>query len=669
MTALADAPLTDRAAGLDLTQLNDAQLLAALSALPLHRQLALAQRLVAEVRDVVVEPSSIQRFESLNAHADDEQPLDWGTLWATGSSDGDDAPAAGSPCAAGAERVHPDESDDLPWLPSMVRVAEDLRRSADAVNSALAAHVDRSFSLRATRYERLGIPEKETDYTGAPAYLAELIGVSKSVARTRVKAGQHLLPRPLPGALAEVTDSAAPRYRHTGRAYTSGSVAPENAQRITTSLQEVVTYGRRCKVPQEKVNLAIASGDKFLAGQVSIGTAEEFRDLCATWVERTKALLDQDGVPPEENGKPPAHGLSYLGRNADGLHEWKMRLNDVLHELLASLTSAATNPRSLTVKERAQALDALFERYQAEVGLNGDDAPADSAADSSAAEPVAEPDVGNDETTGADSNTEPDAQSGTEDDGFRLEPGNVALDPLDPEFTPPDPWATPEQIRLNRPLREALQLEALMAAFYAGMQGLAREGNLPKNNGLLPRINAVIDYEELVRQVEGESPGSMPPPLRDRGTLFEATHTGPFSPTEILALSCDAQIIPTVMNPEKTVVLAQGRDHRLLPQAMKNALIARDGGCARPGCTAPASWCQGHHVKHWAKGGKTDLDNLVLLCPGCHRLVHHDKYSVEMVDGVAWFTPAIWLNPDPTPQRNSYHRPGNADLDPPPSWE
>lgn len=629
MTALTNEYLSD------LRQLSDAQWLEALTALPLHRQLALAQRVVAEVRDVIVEPSSIQRFERLDAHADGEQPLDWGTLWATGSFAHDDA-ADGGACAAGAVRVLPDPSDDRPWLPTVVRVAEDLRRSADAVNTALAAHVERSFTPRATRFERLGIPEKESDYSGAPAYLSDLIGVSKSAARTRVKSGQQLLPRPLPGALADVTDSAAPRYRHTGRAYTSGAVAPESAQRITTALQEVITYGRRCKVPLEKVHLAVASGDEFLAGQVGIGTAEEFRDLCSTWAERAKALLDEDGVPPEENGKPPTHGLSYLGRAADGMHEWKMRLNDVLHELLASLTSAATNPRSLTVMQRAEALDALFERYQAEVELKGE----------------AEPPVTTEEAD--------------DDDGsFRLVPGKVALDPLDPEFAPPDPWVAPDQIRLNRPLREALQLEALMAAFYAGMQSLARDGELPKNNGLLPRINAVVDYDELLRQVESEHPVTKPPPLRDRGTLFEAPHTGPFSPTEILALSCDALIIPTVMNPEKTVVLTQGRDHRLVPQAMKNVLIARDGGCARPGCTAPAAWCQGHHVKHWAKGGATDIDNLVLLCPGCHRLVHHGKYSVEMVNGVAWFTPAIWLSPDPTPQRNSYHRPGNSDLDPP----
>ncbi|MGO1181738.1 MAG: HNH endonuclease signature motif containing protein [Micrococcaceae bacterium] len=94
--------------------------------------------------------------------------------------------------------------------------------------------------------------------------------------------------------------------------------------------------------------------------------------------------------------------------------------------------------------------------------------------------------------------------------------------------------------------------------------------------------------------------------------------------------------------------------------------MARDGGCARPGCTAPASWSQGHHIRHWAEGGPTDLDNLVLLCPGCHRLVHQGKYTIEMVNAVPWFTPAFWLCPDPTPQRNRCHRPWDDDVAPPP---
>ena len=35
-----------------------------------------------------------------------------------------------------------------------------------------------------------------------------------------------------------------------------------------------------------------------------------------------------------------------------------------------------------------------------------------------------------------------------------------------------------------------------------------------------------------------------------------------------------------------------------------------------------------HHVKHWADGGETSLDNLILLCAHHHRLVHEEGWKV-----------------------------------------
>ena len=57
-------------------------------------------------------------------------------------------------------------------------------------------------------------------------------------------------------------------------------------------------------------------------------------------------------------------------------------------------------------------------------------------------------------------------------------------------------------------------------------------------------------------------------------------------------------------------------------------LSRRDRGCRFPGCTATQR-LHGHHVKHWANGGETSLDNLVLLCPTHHRLVHEGGFDVQ----------------------------------------
>jgi hypothetical protein len=76
-----------------------------------------------------------------------------------------------------------------------------------------------------------------------------------------------------------------------------------------------------------------------------------------------------------------------------------------------------------------------------------------------------------------------------------------------------------------------------------------------------------------------------------------------------------------------------GRATRTIPNHIRKALIIRDGGCAFPGCGRRPRQCQGHHVTHWADGGPTSVDNLVLLCGHHHRLIHHSRWTVKINDG------------------------------------
>ena len=92
-------------------------------------------------------------------------------------------------------------------------------------------------------------------------------------------------------------------------------------------------------------------------------------------------------------------------------------------------------------------------------------------------------------------------------------------------------------------------------------------------------------------------------------------------------LCCDAGIVATVDGPAGEP-LAVGRRTRTIPPAMRRALLVRDRGCRFPGC-ASTHRLHGHHVQHWAKGGETSLDNLVLLCPFHHRLVHEGGFDVQ----------------------------------------
>jgi hypothetical protein len=90
-------------------------------------------------------------------------------------------------------------------------------------------------------------------------------------------------------------------------------------------------------------------------------------------------------------------------------------------------------------------------------------------------------------------------------------------------------------------------------------------------------------------------------------------------------LCCDAGI-SVLTEDEDGIPLNIGRKSRIIPPAMRRALKARDEGCQFPGCTLK-HYIDGHHIKHWSKGGETSLANLVQLCRHHHRLVHEGGFS------------------------------------------
>jgi len=103
-----------------------------------------------------------------------------------------------------------------------------------------------------------------------------------------------------------------------------------------------------------------------------------------------------------------------------------------------------------------------------------------------------------------------------------------------------------------------------------------------------------------------------------------------------LRLSCDAQLLP-LKTDRVGRVLDVGRARRSIPPAIRRALKVRDRGCRFPGCTC-SRFVDAHHVVHWARGGETKLDNLVLLCRFHHRLVHEGGYGARALQGDVQFT-------------------------------
>jgi hypothetical protein len=104
-------------------------------------------------------------------------------------------------------------------------------------------------------------------------------------------------------------------------------------------------------------------------------------------------------------------------------------------------------------------------------------------------------------------------------------------------------------------------------------------------------------------------------------------HLGPVLPSNIADyLSCDASVRYLLLRRGQPV--AMGRRERTVNPRLRTLIEHRDGGCRVPGCDQ-ARWLHIHHLRHWLDGGRTDPDNLFVLCPTHHRMVHQGLLSIE----------------------------------------
>jgi hypothetical protein len=104
-------------------------------------------------------------------------------------------------------------------------------------------------------------------------------------------------------------------------------------------------------------------------------------------------------------------------------------------------------------------------------------------------------------------------------------------------------------------------------------------------------------------------------------------------------LACDARV-QTVIEDSAGQPVALGRTSREPTAWMVRQLRYRDFECRFPGCGS-RRFTQAHHIVWWERGGRTDLDNLLLVCTFHHKLVHEYGWTVRRdTDGTArWFRP------------------------------
>jgi Domain of unknown function (DUF222)/HNH endonuclease len=177
-------------------------------------------------------------------------------------------------------------------------------------------------------------------------------------------------------------------------------------------------------------------------------------------------------------------------------------------------------------------------------------------------------------------------------------------------------------------LRNAAQRDA--DALVELAQRALGSGELPTEGGERPQIVVTISLAVLQGRIGSAS----------------LALGGPINADIARRIACDAQVIPVVLG-STGEPLDVGRASHTIPTAIRRAVIARDGGCAFPGCSVPARWCEIHHVIHWANNGPTSVRNCVALCGRHHRLLHHSHWSIDITNGIPEFHPPPWLGGPP----------------------
>lgn len=159
--------------------------------------------------------------------------------------------------------------------------------------------------------------------------------------------------------------------------------------------------------------------------------------------------------------------------------------------------------------------------------------------------------------------------------------------------------------------RERRQADALIEMATHALDS----GAIPHHGSVRPHVQVTTTLETLQGLI-GSPAGEMALSL-------------PIASKTVQRLACDSSVTRVLLGADSAIVDA-GRAKRVVSSGTRRLLDARDKHCRWPGCERPASWTAAHHVRHWAKGGKTDLSNMVLLCQHHHWLVHEGGWRLSL---------------------------------------
>jgi hypothetical protein len=183
----------------------------------------------------------------------------------------------------------------------------------------------------------------------------------------------------------------------------------------------------------------------------------------------------------------------------------------------------------------------------------------------------------------------------------------------------------------------------------APAEGDTRSTAARRADVLLDILNGASNRPNLTVHVSAETLAHREP------GISETAHGTFLTADEIRRLACDANLTRVIFDPESQP-LDVGRTKRLVTPALRTAVYARDLRCVFPRCDRLSHWCDVHHVDHWADGGDTSIDNLVLLCRHHHVLIHEGGWTLSGAPGhLRFYRPdgtQLGAEPPPRPMQS-----------------
>jgi hypothetical protein len=222
---------------------------------------------------------------------------------------------------------------------------------------------------------------------------------------------------------------------------------------------------------------------------------------------------------------------------------------------------------------------------------------------------------------------------------------------LDPEGGAALQSALDSLMKPTGPADDRLAPQRRADALVELARGALRAGRLPEVGGQRPQIGVLVTPQNLL----GGRPAPLPAdrtarvlslvaargrPFRTAGARVAAGigRTPPASwlgwlgdvPDEVAQrIACDGDVWRIVLDPASNQPLDLGRTHQVVPGWVRKALQVRDNGCVFPGCDAPSACTDVHYLLSWARGGRTELANLVVLCRHHHSLMHEGGWKID----------------------------------------